>query len=204
MPTKAIHSSVVWGFSAIVFASYGNSIQLCLLVTQIWAAGITAELSSSVPHRKLAIPGSAIVLRIDTRLTTYATVYSGLRSARLHVFGYVQFATYRQVFPEEQHMFAEGRACACLTVRAMARVRIKAETFGNRETDQPAQTASLEFVRHRAFKPFCSNRQRAISMRSWPKNGSPSNTSVGTPQWPAASSASWFASISASSASGSA
>lgn len=36
---------------------------------------------------------------------------------------------------------------------------------------------------------FCSMRHFAISMRSCPKKGSPSNTSVGTPQWPAISSA---------------
>ena len=41
--------------------------------------------------------------------------------------------------------------------------------------------------RARSRRPCCFRRQSNRSIRSWPKKGSPSNTMVGTPQWPAAS-----------------
>ena len=45
---------------------------------------------------------------------------------------------------------------------------------------------------HRLLSPFCFIRQSSASSSSCPKNGSPSNAIVGTPQWPQARCALWF------------
>jgi hypothetical protein len=53
---------------------------------------------------------------------------------------------------------------------------------------RPEQTrSSVVFRDQRGRRPCWFRRQTSRSMRSWPKNGSPSKTIVGTPQCPAAS-----------------
>lgn len=52
-----------------------------------------------------------------------------------------------------------------------------------------ANPARVRSGHSRSERPAFSRRQSRTSSRSWPKKGSPSNTVVGTPQWPAASSA---------------
>jgi hypothetical protein len=47
----------------------------------------------------------------------------------------------------------------------------------------------------RSARPLFLSRQSRTSRRSWPKNGSPRNAQVGTPQCPAASWSFWFCSI---------
>src|SRR6185437_9704848 len=83
------------------------------------------------------------------------------------------------------------------------RSRLHGDGAGRNDSDNrddgPDSPAS-----HLFFKPFCFSRHSRTSSRSWPKNGSPSNAIVGTPQWPAARCAFWFSWMMASYLSGSA
>ena len=112
------------------------------------------------------------------------------RTAGLGHFTGGQFAFDLQISLRDQHVFAEGTAGPGLAIGAVAGIGRQSEPVLQAVPHSAAIAPAGQFAFHRSASPFSFMRHRTISIRSCPKNGSPSNTSVGTPQWPEASRAS--------------